>query len=88
MANEKKVFGAIDTAPVTLYAKQEASSDFSYPLLQGMFNPGFSIPAYDSILVTYSSGNPTHVYYLSSGSTIATLLVTYSSGSPTHVYRV
>lgn len=80
----KKVYESPDVQPVALYAKDTADSIHAYPLLRGAL--GFNIPAYDSLLITSSSGNPTNVHYISSGSTVATLLVTYSSGTPTHVY--
>ena len=35
----KKVFSAPDAAPVVLYAKNDASSEHAFPLLQSYFNP-------------------------------------------------
>ena len=88
MTTVKTEFSAGDANPVVLYGKDNADAREAYPILRSFFSPGFQIPAYESILVTYSSGNPTHVYFISSGSTVASLLVTYSSGNPTHVYKV
>ena len=82
----KKEYGAQDANPVIIHAKDSASSAIGYPILRGMF--GFNIPAYDSILVTYSTGDITHVHYQASGSTVATILITTSSGNITNVYLV
>lgn len=82
----KKEYGAQDANPVVLHAKRSADDAWAYPVLQGMF--GFEVPSYDSMLLTTTTGNLTHVHYVSSGSTVATILITYSSGAISHVYLV
>lgn len=81
----KKVFSAPDAAPVVLYAKKDANSQFAYPLIQSMLNPGFSIPMYDEIDAD-SMSRPTSVIFKLSGSTVATLSITYT-GSAVNIVR-
>jgi hypothetical protein len=90
MATEfKQEYSAPDAQPVVLYAKSDANSRLAYPLTMDMLNPGFSIPEYDNISMTYdSSNNLETVVYTLTGATVATILLTYSSGNLTNVIKV
>ena len=81
----KKVFSAPDAAPVVLYAKNDANSEHAFPVLQGAFNPGFSIPEYDEIDAD-SMTKPTSVVFKLAGDTVATLTMTYT-GAGVNIVR-
>ena len=81
----KKVFSAPDAAPVVLYAKNDANSEHAFPVLQGAFNPGFSIPEYDEIDAD-SMTKPTSVVFKNGGVTVATLTMTYT-GTAVNIVR-
>ena len=87
MTTVKTEFSAGDAAPVVLYAKTNADAREAYPLLQGMFNPGFSISEYDEIALSYTSGDLTGVVYKLLGATVATLTLGYTSGNLTSVIK-
>ncbi len=83
----KKVFSAPDAAPVVLYAKNDANSEHAFPVLQGAFNPGFAIPEYDEIELSYTSGDLTGVVYKLLGTTVGTLTLSYTDGNLTGVVK-
>lgn len=83
----KKEFSAPDAAPVVLYAKNDASSEHAFPVLQGMLNPGFSVPEYDEIEMLYTSGDLTGIVYKNASVTVCTLTLTYTSGNLTGVVK-
>jgi hypothetical protein len=90
MTTQKQEFSAGDAAPVVLYAKTDADDKFAYPVTQAMLNPGLSIPAYDYISLSYTSGNLTGAIFKlggSGGTTVATLTLAYSSGNLAEVTR-
>lgn len=49
--------------------------------------PGFEIPHYDSITLTYSGSDVSTVIYKLSGDTVATLTLTYTDGNLTEVVK-
>lgn len=87
MVITKKEYGASDAAPHVMYAKRDGSSQIAYPMTAGMFNPGFAIPEYDSIAISYvaagtnGTGEIHNVVYSYSGSTVATLTLGYDASS-------
>lgn len=83
----KKVFSAPDAAPVVLYAKNDANSEHAFPVLQGAFNPGFAIPEYDEIVLSYTDGNLTGVVYKLATVTVGTLTLSYTDGNLTGVAK-
>lgn len=77
-----------DTAQqVILYAKKADTDKIAYPLLQGAFNPGFSIPEYDEIELSYTSGDLTGVVYKLATVTVGTLTLSYTDGNLTGVVK-
>lgn len=83
----KKVFSAPDAAPVVLYAKNDANSEHAFPVLQGAFNPGFAIPEYDEIVLSYTGSDLTGVVYKLATVVVCTLTLSYTSGNLTGVAK-
>jgi hypothetical protein len=89
MANEKKVFSAIDAAPAVLYAKQVADSQFAYPVIantngQLIISGSLDIPTHDYIGLTYTGSNISIVTYKtggSSGTVVTTLTLAYDGSN-------
>ena len=87
MANEKKVFSAVDTSPTTLYAKRTASSEFAYPILATndnilLVSNGLGTANYDHISLS-PPDKPTTITYRKDGSagTIVKVLTIIYSGN-------
>lgn len=82
-ANVTKGSGVVDsnTQRVTLATDGPGVSNLASIATNTARVPGFSLPSYDYISLTYTSGNVTGVVYKSggaSGTTVATLTLAYS----------
>jgi len=95
MTIQRKLFSAVDAAPIVLHAKENANDEVAFPLIVTssgalLISEGLDIPAYDSIVISYSSGLISSVYYLVggvSGTLIATLTLSYSGSNIISVVR-
>ena len=91
----KQEFSSSDSAPAVLYAKTNPASLLAYPLIATssgclLVSEGIDIPAYDSIVISYSSNLISSVYYLVggvSGALVATLTLSYSGSNIISVVR-
>lgn len=92
---QRKIFSAPDAAPYVLHAKQVANDEVAFPILATssgclLISEGLDIPSYDSIILSYSSGLISKVYYLvggTAGVVIATLSLNYSGSNIISVVR-
>lgn len=91
----KKEYSSVDAQPIVLNAKTDPNSQNAYPVLATssgclLISSGMDIPAYDSIIISYSSGNISNVYYYiggTAGTIVATLTLSYSVGNLVNVAR-
>lgn len=91
----KQEFSSFDSAPAVLYAKTNPNSLLAYPLIGTssgclLVSEGFDVPAFDSIVISYSSNLISIVYYLIGGvggTVVATLNLSYSGSNIISVVR-
>jgi len=77
-----------DTAQqVILYTKKVDTDKIAYPLLQGALNPGFAIPEYDEIELSYTDSDLTGVVYKKDSDIVCTLTLSYISGNLSKVVK-
>ena len=87
MTDARKVYSSTDAQPIVLFAKTDVDSQQAYPVTAAMFNPGLSLPPFDSFVLGYTSTNLTSVTYTSSGSTVAIIVLNYSGTTLTGITR-
>lgn len=73
----------IDTLPVQMYGWDGS------PVRLGVeqFNPGFAIPEYDEIVLSYTDGDLTGVVYKLETVVVCTLTLSYTNGNLTGVAK-
>ena len=84
----KKVFPALDAAPVVLYAKKDADSQLAYPLLATstgmlMATQGLSIPDHDQQVIDEADPNNITITYKFGGATVAVKTIAVSGTTTT-----
>lgn len=84
-----------DAEQIVLYAKTSSTSELAYPVLATssgclLVSEGLDIPAFDSIVLSYSGSNVTQAqYYIggTGGTLVATISLAYSGSNITSVVR-
>jgi hypothetical protein len=87
MVITKREYSTVDVPPRALYVKKDGDSTELYPLLEGMLNPGFSIPEYDEITLTYTGSDISVVVYKYNSVSVATITLSYTDGNLTGVVK-
>lgn len=84
MAETRIDASVVDAVPVALYGKESQNSKISWPVLVSssgslMISAGLNVPEYDSLIISYASGNISNMYFFLGGTT-GTLTMTFSLG--------
>ena len=64
---QKIEYSSGDAQPIVLYAKDDVNSSLAYPVIAGMFNPGFAIGQYDYVVFTPPTSTPTTIQFYIGG---------------------
>ena len=92
---QKYISPSTDSQGVTLYAPTSATSQIAFPVIATssgalLISTGIDVPPYDSLILSYSTGNLSNVYFLvggTAGTLVATYTLSYSGGNLTAVQR-
>lgn len=84
LSDPKRVFTAIDAAPVVLYGKRDANTDDAYPIIADsngnltIASGGIIIPSHDSEIIDQADENNITIKYYLSGALVGTQTITIS----------
>ena len=89
---QKQTNPSNDAQPVVIYAQSSSTGTLAQPVLATssgclMISNGLDIPNYDTIILSYSTGNLSNCYYFFNGNLLATLTLTYAGNAITSVTR-
>ena len=89
---QKQTYPANDAQPVVIYAQTSSTGTLAKPVLATssgclMISNGLDIPNYDSLILSYSTGNLSNVYYFLQGGLVATINLTYTGNALVAVSR-
>jgi hypothetical protein len=87
MTITKREYSAADAATAVLYIKQDGDDTVAYPVTAAMLNPGFAIPQYTKIILSYSGSTLTGVVYYNGTPSVATLTLAYTGSNLTLVTK-